>query len=559
MLIDLTLDSEPEELSKTTSTSATALSHRLAHRALNHVAQSVPAKRRNSEIREAPSARAHSSFAERSHVSEPEHRESEQRVFSQPELARPRSRRSVSSQENTANNNNYAVDRRYSSHHFRAVNNSHTTHSPTSVNSLNATPHSTAPEIIVRAPPTPRQAKHETSGSSSSSSTKNGYSSSVTPLHTALSEVYYPTDAHQKKAMKGAYPKAKKVQRSEIPLQIGKPGPLLTKPPNVRQQTRQTMKRKLAGIKGPKVTYDQNAEHLLADFIMNFEFVNTNPLRRGVVPVSEEFNAGCTCVGFCNPALCLCLSKEEGETNASIIPYQGAADDARMMVLRSEFLTRKAMIFECSDRCGCNQGCWNRVVQNGRTVRLDIFHTGDRGFGLRSPDRIRAGQFIDCYLGEIITTAAADLREANTSAHSASYLFSLDFLSGQYEDEDEDEYDDDDDDDNDDNDDDNEASKCKYVVDGRNFGGPTRFINHSCNPNCRMIPVSRNHADRDLYDLAFFAVRDIPPYTELTFDYNPGCEGVKDSKIDPNAVRCLCGEANCRGQLWPNQRKKGVK
>ncbi|RAK78289.1 histone-lysine N-methyltransferase Clr4 [Aspergillus fijiensis CBS 313.89] len=374
---------------------------------------------------------------------------------------------------------------------------------------------------------------------------------------TALSQTYYPTDAYQRKAIKGAYPKAKKVKRADTPLVLGTPGPLLTRPPNVRHQTHKTMERKLRAIRGPEVTYDPAAESRLADFIMNFEFVNTNPLRKGVVPVSEEFNAGCTCVGACNPEICLCLSKEEDESNTNIVPYRRAPDDPHMMVLKPEFLTRKAMIYECSDRCGCNAGCWNRVVQNGRTVRLEIFYTGDRGFGLRSPDRIRAGQFIDCYTGEVITTAAADLREAAHTAHGASYLFSLDFLNGQYEDYEEDS--------NDDDDDGDEATEsgCKYVIDGRNFGGPTRFINHSCNPNCRMIPVSRNHADRDLYDLAFFALREIPPYTELTFDYNPGSEGggggiVKGAKIDPSAVQCLCGEANCRGQLWPNQRKKGV-
>jgi len=97
-----------------------------------------------------------------------------------------------------------------------------------------------------------------------------------------------------------------------------------------------------------------------------------------------------------------------------------------------------------------------------------------------------------------------------------------------------------------------------YVVDGQKFGSPTRFINHSCNPNCIIAPVyTTNHADHLIYYLAFFALRDIPIGTELTFDYNPNWDGSK--KIDPNAVKCLCGEPNCRGQLWPNARKKGGK
>lgn len=125
-----------------------------------------------------------------------------------------------------------------------------------------------------------------------------------------------------------------------------------------------------------------------------------------------------------------------------------------------------------------------------------------------------------------------------------------------------------------------------YVIDGQKLGSPTRFMNHSCNPNCRMFPVSRNHGDNRLYDLAFFSLCDIAPMTELTFDYNPGSmesnenEGgdsdsdgdgdydnrrqrrkdknkstLKANSNNPNVVKCLCGEANCRGQLWTTQRK----
>ncbi|GKZ18211.1 hypothetical protein AbraIFM66951_000385 [Aspergillus brasiliensis] len=347
------------------------------------------------------------------------------------------------------------------------------------------------------------------------------------PSPIGLSENFYPTDAYEKRALKGAYPVARKVNRAAIPFTIGSPGPLLTSKPDIGAQLHQTLEQKLAKIRGPKVTFVSGDQHQLAQFAANFEFVNAYKLRQGVTPVPEEFLAGCSCDGFCDPARCLCLSKEE-ETNDPIVPYKRADDDGRLLVLTPEFLKRKAMIYECSSRCGCNERCWNRVVQNGRTVRLEIFHTGTRGFGLRSPDRIRAGQFIDCYLGEVITKEVADIREdLAASQNGHSYLFSLDFLAT---DED-----------------------SKYVVDGHRFGGPTRFMNHSCNPNCRMFTVTRNHADDYLYDLAFFAFRDVPPMTELTFDYNPGWEEIK--KVDPNAVPCLCGESNCRGQLWPNQRK----
>lgn len=281
---------------------------------------------------------------------------------------------------------------------------------------------------------------------------------------------------------------------------------------------------------------------MLTGFAANFEFVNAYKIRKGVSPVPESFNGGCDCGPGCDPRQCTCLSEEE-HSDDKIVPYRAATDVPGLMVLAPDFMKRTSMIYECSSRCGCRGECWNSVVLKGRTVRLEIFHTGNRGFGLRSPDPIRRGQFIDCYLGEVITKKTADVREdLAASTHEHSYLFGLDFL-----------IDDDD----------------MYVVDGQKLGSPARFMNHSCNPNCRMLPVSRTHGDERLYDLAFFSLRDIPPHTELTFDYNPGAAAAsgagargdaangqgRKEKIDPSAVKCLCGEKNCRGQLWPNQRK----
>ncbi|KAL4917646.1 hypothetical protein BDW62DRAFT_83908 [Aspergillus aurantiobrunneus] len=349
------------------------------------------------------------------------------------------------------------------------------------------------------------------------------------PELTGLSETYYPTDVHERRATRGAYPAARKTNRAAVPLIIGKPGPFLTEKGRrpVLELLCKSLKRKLASIKGPAVTVAQGDEKLLAERTSGFEFVNEYKLRDGVDPIGTEFNAGCTCSIICNPGRCGCLTQEEN-SNERIIPYKRANDDARFLVLSPEFMGRTSMIYECNSLCGCNEKCWNRVIEHGRTIRLEIFHTGTRGFGLRSPDFIRAGQFIDLYLGEVITTEKADQREKIANARNApSYLFNLDFLV------------------------DDESS---YVVDGCTYGSATRFINHSCNPNCRMFAVSRTHGDDYLYDLAFFALKEIEPNTELTFDYNPHMEKV--DKPDPGALPCLCGEENCRGQLWANERKK---
>ncbi|PYH95926.1 SET domain-containing protein [Aspergillus ellipticus CBS 707.79] len=477
----------------------------LAHHPVS--ASSVPAKRKSED--------AESLLAAFRPHSQPR---AESRAASQPDRIIPKKITTVSINENlrqrkkpTPNPQNIIVTRRRS----LQLN----TPSP------GPGPRPIAPDVVI-----PSTSRHQRRAIASAESilADNG-----TPK--GVNEKYYPIVLHETRAKNGLYPAQRDVV-TRHGLSFGTKEndcPPMYSKASVPSQLQRTLHRKLRKVGGPEVTFvagDDNLSEELAHFAANFEFLNSYKIRQGVTPVNEAFNAGCACASFCDPSRCLCLSKEE-ETNNLMVPYCRANDDKRLLVLTQDFLKRKAMIYECSSRCECDERCWNRVVQNGRKVRLEIFNTGNRGFGLRSHDMIRAGQFIDCYLGEVITKEMADAREdIATSQNGSSYLFSLDFLISEDE--------------------------TKYVVDGHKYGGPTRFMNHSCNPNCRMFPVSRNHADEYLYDLAFFALKDVPPMTELTFDYNPGFEASKT--VDPNAVKCLCEEENCRGQLWPNQRKAKV-
>ncbi|EED24167.1 histone-lysine N-methyltransferase Clr4 [Talaromyces stipitatus ATCC 10500] len=341
-----------------------------------------------------------------------------------------------------------------------------------------------------------------------------------------VKQKYYPLEMYELRAKRGRYPQVRSTNSDlqVLPIRSSPVHKSRQRAPHGRKiYLRELLEKKLRTIQGPpvKMARDWDGTGILAS---NFEFTNTYKLQQGVTRAPEGFNYGCDCGYQCDPTRCTCLSKEE-DSEQLMVAYEHRNGK---LLLKKSFINRKAMIYECS---------------------LEIFHTGDRGFGLRSPEFIHRGQFIDTYLGEVITSAEADLREDATGGpHSSpSYLFSLDWFTLSEEDDDEEihEYEDED----------NTGSKAKpYVVDGQRFGGPSRFMNHSCNPNCKMIPVSTHHGDQRIYDLAFFAGRDIPAGTELTFDYNPGWSPDMSSD-DPNAVKCLCGEAQCRGQLWPNQRK----
>lgn len=198
------------------------------------------------------------------------------------------------------------------------------------------------------------------------------------------------------------------------------------------------------------------------------------------------------------------------------------------------YLHSRRPIYECNDNCRCGPHCRNKNVQFGRAVEVEIFRTGTgRGWGLRCRQPLYEGQFIDTYRGEVITDAEATRREEavdneNAKKTKASYLYSLDKFaeSEQLNEED------------------------LYVVDGEFFGGPTKFMNHSCAPNCRQYTVSYNKHDPLVYDIAFFACRDIPAGEELTFDYldkDPG-DAIEDP--GPDAIPCLCGAEKCRKWLW---------
>ena len=147
---------------------------------------------------------------------------------------------------------------------------------------------------------------------------------------------------------------------------------------------------------------------------------------------------------------------------------------------------------------------------------------------------LKRGQFIDTYRGEIITNEEANRRHKNRRVDEEIYLMDFDKWT-------------------------EEDGAAQYVCDGKDIGGPTRFINHSCDPNCGIYTVSFNHADVSIYELAFFATEVIPKGTELTFDYMGDEDDTPITEKRANEIekekgyrpaKCLCGTAACRGYFF---------
>ncbi|XP_034859318.1 histone-lysine N-methyltransferase SETDB2 isoform X2 [Mirounga leonina] len=70
-------------------------------------------------------------------------------------------------------------------------------------------------------------------------------------------------------------------------------------------------------------------------------------------------------------------------------------------------------IYECSLLCKCNRRmCQNRVVQHGPQVRLQVFKTEKKGWGVRCLDDIDRGTFVCIYSGRLLSRSNTEKPDA---------------------------------------------------------------------------------------------------------------------------------------------------
>ncbi len=80
----------------------------------------------------------------------------------------------------------------------------------------------------------------------------------------------------------------------------------------------------------------------------------------------------------------------------------------------------------------------------------------------------------------------------------------------------------------------------RTVIDATRDGNESRFINHSCDPNCE-TEIKRGR-------IYIFALRDINLGEELAYDYGYERSGDETEK-EERQYRCLCGTKKCRGSI----------
>lgn len=251
----------------------------------------------------------------------------------------------------------------------------------------------------------------------------------------------------------------------------------------------------------------------------NFVYIQKNILS-DAVPRPEEAVLGCNCnedAGDGKGECCAssrCCARLAGELYAY---------DRTTRRLR---LQQGSAIFECNSRCSCEASCTNRLVQFGRKHPLELFKTSNgRGWGVRTPNSLRKGEFVCEYVGEIISSDEANERGKIYDDKGRTYLFDLDY---------------------------NTAAESEFTIDAANYGNVSHFINHSCDPNLAVFPCWIEHLNMALPHLVFFTLRHIKAGEELSFDYiRADNEDVPYENLSTAArVECRCGAPNCRKVLF---------
>uniref|UniRef100_A0A671N6W0 Histone-lysine N-methyltransferase NSD2-like n=1 Tax=Sinocyclocheilus anshuiensis TaxID=1608454 RepID=A0A671N6W0_9TELE len=181
--------------------------------------------------------------------------------------------------------------------------------------------------------------------------------------------------------------------------------------------------------------------------------------------------------------------------------------DERPCSFESECLNRM-LLYECHPQvCPAGERCQNQDFTKRLYPETKIIRTAGKGWGLVSLRDIKKGEFVNEYVGELIDEEECRARIKYAQENNITHFYMLTIDKDR-------------------------------IIDAGPKGNYSRFMNHSCQPNCETQKWTVNGDTR----VGLFAVCDIPSGTELTFNYNLDCLGNEKTV-------CRCGAPNCSGFL----------
>uniref|UniRef100_A0A0D9YUU6 Histone-lysine N-methyltransferase n=1 Tax=Oryza glumipatula TaxID=40148 RepID=A0A0D9YUU6_9ORYZ len=164
----------------------------------------------------------------------------------------------------------------------------------------------------------------------------------------------------------------------------------------------------------------------------------------------------------------------------------------------------KGLYMSCSKNCHCSDMCTNKPFRKDKKIKA--VKTKRCGWGAISLEPLEKGDFIIEYVGEVINDATCEQRLWDMKRRGDKNFYMC------------------------------EISK-DFTIDATFKGNTSRFLNHSCDPNCKLEKWQVDGETR----VGVFASRSIQVGEHLTYDYRFVHFGEK--------VKCYCGAQNCQGYL----------
>ncbi|XP_046519952.1 histone-lysine N-methyltransferase SETDB2 isoform X2 [Equus asinus] len=126
---------------------------------------------------------------------------------------------------------------------------------------------------------------------------------------------------------------------------------------------------------------------------------------------SNMFTDSCDCSEGCiDITKCACLQLTARNAKTCPLSSNKITTGYKYKRLQRQIPTG---IYECSLLCKCNrQMCQNRVVQHGPQVRLQVFKTEKKGWGVRCLDDIDRGTFVCIYSGRLLSRSNTEKSDA---------------------------------------------------------------------------------------------------------------------------------------------------
>ncbi|XP_016133315.1 histone-lysine N-methyltransferase SETDB1-A-like isoform X3 [Sinocyclocheilus grahami] len=144
------------------------------------------------------------------------------------------------------------------------------------------------------------------------------------------------------------------------------------------------------------------------------------------VNTSSDFLIGCDCTDGCQDrSKCAC---HQLTVEATSLCSGGPVDISAGYTHKRLPTTLPTGVYECNPLCRCDpRMCSNRLVQHGLQLRLELFMTQHKGWGIRCRDDVAKGTFVCVFTGKIVNE---DRMNEDDTVSGNDYLANLDFIEG---------------------------------------------------------------------------------------------------------------------------------